>query len=108
MSSPNQNIVPYTLPPNNDNNGEGVLQTPTLSSKADKDAQKNVEVSFKYSCLCFNHVVYVIVTRFPKLTSVTSSGKFAQLAFFPENFTLQFLFLFLLPGFFCKLYFSRI
>jgi hypothetical protein len=45
MSSPNQNIVPYTLPPNNDNNGEGVLQTPTLSSKADKDAQKNVEVS---------------------------------------------------------------
>ena len=23
MSSPNQNIVPYTLPPNNDKNGEG-------------------------------------------------------------------------------------
>lgn len=29
MSSPNQNIVPYTLPPNNDNNGEGAAVNTT-------------------------------------------------------------------------------
>jgi hypothetical protein len=29
ISSPNQNIVPYSLPPNNDNNGEGAAVNTT-------------------------------------------------------------------------------
>jgi hypothetical protein len=65
-----------------------------IVSKADKDAQKNVDVSFKYSW-CVLIVLFMLLWRNfqnwrHKMTSVTLSGKFAQLAFFPENFTLQF------------------
>jgi hypothetical protein len=103
MSSPNQNIVPYTLPPNNDNNGEGaavnttnqlVVRTPSTQKRM---LTNYYNLFFFRIFSAFSDFLFRTFLRH-KTTSMTSSGKFGQFAFFPENINKIFTF-FLNPGF---------
>jgi len=73
MSSPNQNIVPYTLPPNNDNNGEGaavnttnqlVVRTPSTQKRMLTNYYNLFifRIFSAFSDFCFGHF-YVIKRR---------------------------------------------